>query len=168
MGLFHDNCKECEAEVQWLKLLVQTQAQTILNLSKGTPHKVNLVLINKLNNQRIMATATLASNQKISAILSLVDVNTNLPVTGSFSGTTASVDNPAIGTATVNPDQSITFVALTAGTCNMTVNTNAAYTDSTNTPQTVPLTVAVSVTVTAVIVADQVALVITFSTPVAQ
>ena len=169
MGLFHCDCKEKEEEIKRLLNIIEIQAQSILNLTKPHPDSVKLVLINKQTNQIIMANATLASNQQIVAVLSLVDAVTGLPVTGSFSGTSVTSDNPAAGSTSVSADNaSITFVAAAAGVANLSIATTASFTDSTGAAQTTPFTQAVQVTVTAVVVADQVTLVVTFGQPTAQ
>lgn len=164
MGLFGDSHSEKE-----LIETVQIQAQTIANLTKKCePHKVSLVLY--LNNKqnsilRIMA-LSLASNQLVIGTLGLVDsTNPATVVTGTFTGTTATSDTPAAFTALVDASGNVDVTGVAAGTGNLTVVSTAAYTDSTGAAQSASLTVVIPVTVTAVTVADSVALVVNFGAP---
>ena len=167
MGFF-DN-KEREREdwdiIERLLYIIETQAATIRNCCCKA-HKVKLILIN--NKTNLPMATTLASNQAVIGTLSLVDQVTGLPVTGTFTGTTAVSDTPAVATATVNADGTVTVSGVSAGIANVTVSTTAAYTDSTGAAQSAPLTFAVAITVTAVIVADAVTLVVTFGAPILQ
>lgn len=132
---------------------------------KNKSHGVHLVLTQTNKNGKFIIMAlTLNANQQAAGTLGLQDNVTNLPVTGTFSGTTASPDNAAVFTAVVNADGSITATAVAPGTGNLNVSTIAAYTDSNNQPQTQTLTLSVPVTV-AQPTADSVSLTLTFGTP---
>jgi hypothetical protein len=168
MSLFNNDkeqLKEAWILIERLLSIIDTQAETIRRCC--CKHKVKLLLIDT-KTQNPMSTTSFATNQKVIGTLSLVDQVTGLPVTASFTGTAAAVDNLSVAAAVVNADGTVTISGVSAGTVNVTVTTTAAYTDSTGTAQSVPLTLAVAVTVTAVVVADTVSLVITFSTPIAQ
>lgn len=170
MGLFGNKNSENNEQIliQIIEIQAETlkvQSYTIAELLKA--HSIKLILINKQTNQKIMST-TLASNQAIIGVLSLVDQVTGAPVTGTFSGTTAISDTPSVATTVVNPDGTITVSGVSAGSANIAISTTAAYTDSTGASQNAPLTLAVSVSVTQVVTADAVSLVVTFGPPQAQ
>lgn len=140
------------------------------NYFSDSPHRVHLVLNLNTQNKSILQimALSLAANQKVLGTPGLVDQVTNLPVTGSFAGTVAASDNPAAFTASVNAGGDIEVVGVAAGAGNVGVTTNATYTDSLGASQTKSLSVTVAVTITAVVTADQVNLVVTFGTPTAQ
>lgn len=133
-------------------------------------HKVRLVLNQKLNNNSIfqIMALTLVSNQQVAGTLGLVDQVTNLPVSGTFAGTSAASDTAAAFTASVDASGSVVVAGVAAGTGNLSVSTTATYTDSTGAAQTAPLAVTIPVTITAVVTADAVSLVVNFGTPTAQ
>jgi hypothetical protein len=162
MGLFGDSASE--------KSLIDTvnlQAQTINRLTQEqSGQQVRLVIFQSFNNKNYIAMSlTLPSNQKAPIIVGLVDGKTLLPVTATFSGTTNTIDNTAIATV----DASGNLVGVAAGTANLTTSTSATYTDSnTQQPVTAPLTLVTPVTITAVVTAETVQLVVSLGTPVAQ
>lgn len=167
MGLFHCDCKEKEEEIKRLLNIIEIQAQTILNLSKPQVHPVSLLLINQINKNPIMAVEILA-NQEVIATLSLNDSVTNAPVPATFQGTAAVSDNPAVATASVLPDGTVEIVGVSAGTCNVTVTSNASFTNSLGVATTGSVSASVAVTIDAVPVADGVVLILTFGTPTNQ
>jgi hypothetical protein len=134
------------------------------------PHAVHLVLKSNINNSTYLLMAqTLAANQKVAAQFGLVDQTTLLPVTGSFSGQSGTSDNTAVATVSVDSNGNLVVTAVAAGSCNVVGSATAAYTDSTGASQSKALsTQPIAVTVTAVVVADQVSLVLNFGNPTAQ
>lgn len=116
-------------------------------------------------NKFIVMSLTLVSNQKAQIIIGLVDATTLNPVTATSSGETEVIDNLAVATV----DASNNVVGVAAGTCNLTSTATWTYTDAnTGQPVTTTLSVVTPITVTAVIVAETVNMVVTFGTPVAQ
>ena len=162
MGVFDHN-KELD--------IIKIQAKTIDRLTRKhcEAHPVRLILKQNINNSiySIMA-LSLATNQKALGSLSLVDAVTNAAVTGSFTGTAATSDNQSVFTTSLDASGNVIVTGSGTGTANLTVATTAAYTDSNNNPATAPLTLVIPVTVTAVVTADTVNLVVTFGTPTAQ
>ena len=142
----------------------------LIPIPKPAAHGVHLVLKQKLNNNSIVSimSLSLASNQKSLGTLGLVDQVTQAAVTGTFTGSTATSDTPAAFTATSDDSGNIVVTAVAVGSGNLNVATTAAYTDSTGAAQSVPLTAVVPVSVTAVVTADAVSLVVNFGAPVAQ
>jgi hypothetical protein len=163
MGLFGESNQEKE-EFSIINRLLGI----IENLTGNKPHPVKLVLLTKINNSKFQIMAlSIAANQQVAGTLGLVDQVTSAAVTGTFAGTSAVSDTPAAFTANVDASGNVNVVAVAAGTGNLTVTTTAAYTDSTNTPQTASLSVVIPVAITAVVVADAVSLVVNFGTPTA-
>lgn len=139
----------------------------VINLGEecNRADEVRLILTTFVNKNKYSIMAlTLNAGQSAAGTLGLQDTVTGLPVTSTFTGTTASPDNAAVFTSVVNPDGSITATAVAPGTANLLVATTGAYTDSNGTPQTQSLTLSVPVTV-AQATADSVALTLTFGTP---
>lgn len=139
--------------------------------NKPEKHKYHLIFTttNILNKSKfIIMDLNLVSNQKVAGTLGLLDSTTNTPVSASFSGVTATSDTPAAFTASVDADNNIDVVGVAAGSGVLTISAVAAYTDSTNAPATQTLTTTVNVIISAVIVADQVVLTVTFGSPVNQ
>ena len=113
---------------------------------------------------------TLAANQAVTGTLGLVDSVTGQPVSAIFTAENFSSDTPAVFTAvqdTTNPNQ-VDVTAVAAGSGNLLVAATAAYTDSTGAAQTKPLPLSIPVTITAVVTADAVALVVNFGAPTTQ
>lgn len=134
------------------------------------PHPVRLTLLLILSNPsklEIMS-VTLASNQKVVGSLSLIDSVTNTDVPATFAGTTATSDNEAVATASVQADGTVVITGVSAGTANVTVNSNASFTDSLGNAASGAVNTIVQATVTAVQTADGVQLVVTFGAPQAQ
>jgi hypothetical protein len=128
-----------------------------------------LVIYQVVNNKKSqIMSLTLVSNQKVAGVLGLVDVVTGNPVTASFANVSATSDTPAAFTVSVDSSNNIDVVGVAAGSGTITVQADASYTDSTGAAKTETLTVTVDVVISAVIVADKVALTVTFGTPVAQ
>lgn len=150
--------------------IIKIQAETIHHLTHSGPHKVRLVLTQtSINNSKfIIMSLTLAANQKVLGTLGLVDQVTGAAVTGGFSGTGAVSDTPAAFTTSIDASGNVIVTAVAAGSGNVTATTTAAYTDSTGAAQSALLTVVVPITVTAVVTADAVSLVLNFGTPMAQ
>ena len=163
---FDPFCHECEKENKRLLGIIEVLSQTLLNLTKPKPDKVRLILTNN-KNQQIMS-LSIVSNQQDAGVLGLLDAVTNTPVSGTFTGTTATSDTPAAFTATTDGASNVNVVGVAPGSGNLTVSTTAAFTDSTGAAQSQVLSVVIPVTVTAVVVADQVTLQVTFGNPSAQ
>lgn len=165
MGLFGESSEEKQKDALITRLLDIIESSVTCK-----PHTVHLVL-NQSNNTfkfQIMS-VSLAANQKVAAQFGLVDAVTNLPVTGTFTGQSGTSDNSAVATASVDSNGNLVVTAVAAGSCNVTGSATAAYTDSTGAAQSKALsTQPVAVTVTAVVTADQVNLVLTFGNPTAQ
>lgn len=128
--------------------------------------KVRLVIFQSFNNKNYIAMSlTLPSNQKAPITVGLVDSTTLQLVTATFVGTTNTSDNGAI--FAVDADGNL--VGVTAGTANLLTSSTATYTDS-NTQQLVTQTLSLTtpVTITAVVTAESVSLVVSLGTPVAQ
>lgn len=150
-------------ELQIIEELVKLLGKVI----EGRPHqKVKQVLTQTFNNNKfIVMSFQLASNQKASITLSLVDADTLQPVTASFVGETETVDNTAV--ATTDPVNGL--VGIAPGTGNLTSVATWTYTDkNTNQPVTVSLTTVTPFEVTQVVTAENVQQVVTLGTPVAQ
>lgn len=129
--------------------------------------KVRMVLIQTVNNQNsIIMSLTLASNQKAPLQLALIDGVTLQPISGAiFTGESETIDNPAIATI----DASNNLVGVSAGTANLQSVATWSYTDATTQlPVTVTLTVVTPVVVTSVVSNEGVKMVVTIGTPVAQ
>lgn len=143
----------------------------IENLSSCKAHPVRLVLTKTINNSKFsIMSLTLAANQAVTGTLGLVDSVTGLAVTATFTAETFSSDTPAAFAAvqdTTNPNQ-VDVTAVAAGSGNLLVAATAAYTDSTGAAQTKPLTLSIPVTITAIVTADAVALVVNFGAPTTQ
>lgn len=108
----------------------------------------------------------LKSGQTSTGTLSLVDQVTGLPVPGAtFANTTASGDNDAVATVSVNPDGTILVTGITAGTVTATINAIVNFNNSLGNPDSQALTLVETVTVDAVPVANPVALAISWSVP---
>lgn len=140
--------------------------ETTNNYYAEPKHKVRLVIFQSFNNKNYIAMSlTLPSNQKAPIIVGLVDATTLLPVTATFAGTSNSSDNTDI--FTVDTDGNLVGVA--AGSANLNTTSIATYTDS-NTQQSVTqtLTISTPVTISAVVTAEQVQLVVSLGTPIAQ
>lgn len=128
--------------------------------------KVRLVIFQSFNNKNYIAmSVNLPSNQKAPIIVGLVDATTLQPVTATFTGTSNSSDDASIFTV----DASGNLVGVAAGTANLLTTSTTTYTDS-NTQQSVTATLNIStpVTISAVVTAEQVQLVVSLGTPVAQ
>lgn len=134
---------------------------------KHHPHR--LAILKSINNSIFeLMNLTIASNQNEAGILGLVDEVTNQPVTGTFTGVTASSDTPAAATVAVDADNDINVTAVAAGSGNITVTALCAFTDSTGAAQAETLTATIPFTITEVVTADAVALVVNFGNPTAQ
>lgn len=164
MGLFDGKEKQ---ELEIIKDLVHIVDR--LTREKHTPNRVHLTLNIKSPNQILQIMAlSIASNQKVLGTLALVDAVTNGAVTGSFSAVSATSDTAAAFTASVDADNDVVVTGIAAGSGVLTVVATAAFTDSTGVSQTQSLSVGIPVTITAVVTADQVNLVVNFGNPTAQ
>lgn len=109
------------------------------------------------------------ANQKVAGVLEVLDTVTNSVVPATFSGTTATSDNPAAFTASTDSAGNVVVTGVAAGTGNLTVSSTAAYTNSLGQSVTAPLTASpIQVTVDAVPTADGVILQVQFGAPEAQ
>lgn len=131
MGLFHPFCRHCEEENEWLKKLVDIQAEIILNLSKPKPRQVKLIItFNKNLNSNTMS-LELKPGQSSVGTLSLVYTDDNSPVPGvTFTNLTAVSDNESVASVTANPDATVTANGISAGTASATINAVAAFSDA--------------------------------------
>ncbi len=132
-------------------------------------HKKQLVkqvlVINFNHNKFIVMSFQLASNQKSSIQLSLVDADSLQPVTATFTGEIEASDNTAV--AITDPINGL--VGVSPGTGNLTSVATWTYTDkNTNELVTKDFTTITPFEVTAVIVAENVAMVVSLGTPVHQ
>src|ERR1700749_1881469 len=131
-------------------------------------HRYKLILETIVNNNfktQIMG-LTLNSGQQAVGTLGLQDTVTGNAVQAQFTGVTATPDNAAVYTATVNADGSISVAAVAPGSGTLSFSASVTYTDSNGQAQTATLTGTVAVSV-AQAAADSVALVISFSAPTA-
>lgn len=165
MGLFGESHQE-KTELEIIKI----QAETIDRLvrERHPVHPVRLVLTRFISNSKYqIMSLTIAANQQVAGTLGLVDQVTSAAVTGTFTGTGAISDTPAAFTANVDASGNVNVVAVAAGSGNLTVNTTASYTDSTGAAQNAPLSTVIPVTISAVVTADAVSLVVNFGNPTA-
>ena len=162
MGLFGNRTQQEIEEIEELLLLVLRD----LSQLKPKPPRPRMVLISNFNNTKsIIMSLSIASNQKAAIIIGLVDATTLAPITATSTGETNSIDNTAVATV----DASNNVVGVAAGSANLTSTATWTYTDSnTQLPVTVTLTIVTPITVTAVVTAESVQMVVTFGTPVAQ
>jgi hypothetical protein len=133
------------------------------------PNQVRLILIsnNTKSILRIMA-LSIAANQSDVGALSLLDEVTQQPVTATFANTTAVSDTPAAFTASVDANGNPNVVGVAAGAGNLTVQSQVTYTNSLGNQVVDQLSVVIPVTITAVVSADNVQLVVTFGPPTTQ
>lgn len=129
-------------------------------------HKVELVLTTLINNFKIkVMSVELAANQKVLGALGLQDSVTGNPVTATFSNVQATSDTPAAFTASVDANNNIIVTGVAAGAGKVNISATASFTNSLNQPATANLSLSVDVTIDAVVVADNVVLVITWGAP---
>lgn len=161
-----------------MSIFGKSHPETVINIEKiivycgahKEPDTVHLILKQKINNSiyHLMA-LSIASNQKVLGTLGLVDsTNPNTVVTGTFSNVSATSDNPAAFAASIDADNDVVVTGVAAGAGNLSVSALSAYVDSTGAAQSVTKTVSIPVTITQVITADQVDLVVNFGNPIAQ
>jgi len=139
-------------------------------IRRRRPHKVRLILKQIINNSiyQIMS-ITLAANQKIAATFGIVDEVTGGEVTGLFSNQSGSTDNAAVATSSIDASGNLVVTAVAPGTCNVSGSALAAYTNSLGAAKSEQLTTdLIPCTVTAVVTADAVKLVLNFGAPTAQ
>jgi hypothetical protein len=138
-------------------------------LGKDRPHKVRLILISNDNKSilRIMS-LSIAANQEAVGVLILLDDETQQPVTATFANTSAVSDTPSVLTAAIDSNGNVDATAVAAGSGNLTVTTTATYTNSLGNQMVTQESTVIPFTVTPVVTADQVSLVVTFGAPVTQ
>jgi hypothetical protein len=145
--------------------IIKLQAEVIERLTRKDhePHKVRLILTRNINNSiyQIM-NANLAANQQQAFTFALQDTtNPAVTPTGTFTNGAVVSDTPGVATGNVDASGNVNFVAVAPGTANLTASALAAYTDSLGNAQSSQLsTDPVLVTVTAVVTADGVKLVL--------
>lgn len=106
------------------------------------------------------------ANQFSIGTLSLLDTVTNVPVDGAtFTDVSVASDNPAVASAVLNADGTVTVTGVSAGAANVTTTATANFTNSLGVASTSSVSVVIPVTVDAVVVADAVQLVVTFGAP---
>lgn len=160
MGLFGESHFE-KTELEIIRL----QAETIERLTRQThkPHRFRLILTKNINNSIYqLMNATLAANQQQAFTFALQDTN-NPAVTpsGTFTNGTVASDNAAVATGNVDASGNVNFFAVAAGTANLTASALAAFTDSLGNVQSQQLsTDPIAVTVTSVVTADGVKLIL--------
>lgn len=113
-------------------------------------------------------TLALAANQQDLGSFGLIDTVTNQPVSGTFANPQASSDTPSVAIASLDKNGNPQAVAVAVGTANLTYSIIATYTNSLGNVVTVTLSVTYAVTITAVVTADGVALVINWGAPTTQ
>lgn len=112
-----------------------------------------------------MSFAPLPANQKAPIIIGLVDADTLQPITATSANETEVSDTPSVATI----DASNNLVGVSAGSGNLTSTADWTYTDSnTQLPVTVTQSVVTPFSVTAVVTAEKVQMVVSLGTPVAQ
>jgi hypothetical protein len=136
---------------------------------QANPVRLILISKNTSNNSilRIMA-LNLAANQEAVGVPSLLDDTTQQPVTSTFANTAAVSDTPTVLTAAIDSNGNVDATAVAAGSGNLTVTTTATYTNSLGNQVVSQESVVIPFTVTPVVTADQVSLVVTFGAPVTQ
>lgn len=108
---------------------------------------------------------SIAANQKAPIIVGLIDSDTLQPVTATFTNTTNTSDNGAIFTV----DAAGNLVGVSAGSANLLTQCDATYTDSkTQQSVTKTLNLTTPIDVQAVVTGENVTLVVSLGTPVAQ
>jgi cell fate (sporulation/competence/biofilm development) regulator YmcA (YheA/YmcA/DUF963 family) len=173
MGLFdfgkHDR-RELERLLEEAILENQRLTKIIDKLINPQKHSVHLVLTQNINQTKsILMALTLATNQTSTGTLGLIDSVTQQPVTATFDTQTYVSSDVTIFTAAAGTDpNTVVITPVAAGSATLNVSANASYTDSAGNAQVSPETASVSVTVTAVVTADAVTLVVNFSTPAAK
>lgn len=183
MGLFDHNLEEAvKIQAKTIESLTHTNERLEREKShlekalhhclchkKAHPVRLALLLTISSNPSKLEIMAlTLASNQKVVGSLSLIDSVTNTDVPATFAGTTATSDNEAVAKAEVQADGTVLVTGVSAGSCNVTVASNASFNDSLGNPATGAVNTLIGVTITAVQTADGVSLVVTFGAPQAQ
>lgn len=134
-----------------------------LKFHHGRHHPMRLVLTKSINNSIFqLMNAALAANQQQVFQFGLTDiVNPATVVTGTYTNGAVVSDTPGVCTGSVDSSGNVNFVAVAPGTANLVASALASYTDSTGAPQSQQLsTDPIPVTVTAVVTADGVKLVL--------
>lgn len=173
MGLFdfgkHDR-KELERLLEEELIENQRLTKIIDKLINPQKHNVHLVLITNINQTKsILMALTLATNQSSTGTLGLIDSVTQQPVTATFDTQTYVSSDATVFTAAQGGDpNTVVITPVAAGSATLNISANATYTDSTGAAQVSPETASISVTVTSVVTADAVTLVVNFSTPQAK
>jgi hypothetical protein len=170
MSFFH-NLEEKELDI--IEHLIRENSRLVGIIDRlvpqKTPNKVKLVLTTIINNSNVkIMSLNLASNQKALGTLGIIDEVTQAAVTGTFTGTSVASDTPSSFTAEVDPSGNVVVTGVTAGSGILSVSSTAAYTDSTGASKSELLAASIPVTVTAVVTADKVSLVVNFGAPIAQ
>lgn len=121
---------------------------------------VNYIHLN-FKTSKLMSLA-LNTGEFVTSTLSIIDHTTQQPVTdATFANTVFTVDDPTIASA----DDQGKITALLAGATNLSVSTDVSYTNSLGVAVTETKKLTIGVVVTAIIVANGVDLVVTFSAP---
>ena len=166
--------KEVQSLEDKLFHILNKQLEIIDRLTREREHpkhqRVEQVLYFIFNNNKYIITMlSIASNQSAPIVLGLIDSDTRLPVTATFTGETETSDNTDV--ATIDPVLGLVAVKTntTGGSGNLTSVATWTYTDSkTLLPVTVQKTTVTPFTVTPVITAENVEMVVTLGTPVTQ
>lgn len=133
MGLFHSFFRHCEEENEWLKKLVDIQAEIILNLSKPKPRQVRLIITfnNNLNSNSMSLELKTGQSSVGTLSLAYADDPTNTPIPGvTFQNLTAVSDNPGVAAVTPNSDGTVGATGISPGVANADINAIGNFSDS--------------------------------------
>lgn len=145
--------------------------ENIIEVDGERFHRNRYRLIYKfnINNSKFSAMSlTIVANQLVSGTLGLLDTVTNNPVTSSFANSVATSDTPGAFTAAIDGAGNVVVTGVAAGAGTLTVSADCSYVDSTGANQTKNLSTTIDVTISEVITADSVQLVVSFGAPVNQ
>jgi hypothetical protein len=166
MGLFDSSeRKELERLLEQALCDISKLTEIISRLTQNKESVKMVLFKNKIQKSIIMSFAPLPANQKAPIVIGLVDANSLQPITATSANETEVSDSPSVATV----DASNNLVGVSAGSGNLTSTADWTYTDSnTGQPVTVTLSVVTPFTVTAVVTAESVQMVVSLGTPVAQ
>lgn len=166
MGLFDGKERhELERLLEQALCDISKLTEIISRLTQNNEHVKMVLFKNNTQKSIIMSFAPLPANQKAPIVIGLVDATSLQPVTATSANETEVSDSPAVATV----DASNNLVGVAAGSGNLTSTADWTYTDAnTQLPVTVTLSIVTPFTVTAVVVAEAVQMVVSLGTPVAQ
>lgn len=166
MGLFDGKERhELEKILEQALSDISKLTEIIARLTTNKEHIKMVLFKNKNQKTIIMSFAPLPANQKAPIVIGLVDATTLQPVTATSANETEVSDSPTVATV----DASNNLVGVSAGSGNLTSTADWTYTDSnTGQPVTATLSIITPFTVTAIVTAEAVQMVVSLGTPVAQ